>query len=147
MARTWMMLTLILMAVSTPCSRLFAQWPGTQRCDSLLQQQPMNACYAEVAQRTTAKLDTLVRQLLQRLAPSRRAGLQASQAAWIKYRDLECRWEEDAVDGGTVGPLIGGTCMIDLTWKRIDELKLHLCDDEGMSGACTESKRYDRRKP
>jgi uncharacterized protein YecT (DUF1311 family) len=46
-----------------------------------------------------------------------------SERAWIKYRDLECKFQAVGYTGGSMYPLIFSSCMTDLTKKRTQELK------------------------
>jgi uncharacterized protein YecT (DUF1311 family) len=104
----------------------------------------MNACYAAEAAHVSAKLDTLVAQLRQRLDTARGKGLMQTEAIWTKYRDATCKWQADMWEGGSIQPTEYALCVIALTWERIGLLKLHLCEGEGMTGPCSESDAYAR---
>jgi uncharacterized protein YecT (DUF1311 family) len=117
---------------------------GQMRCDTIEQQQPMNWCNALQAKRSMALLDTLVDELEKRLTPPHASDLQAVEAQWQMYRDAHCRWQAAFFTGGSIQPAVLATCYDEVTWNRIDELKLDLCEGQGMTGDCDASRRYDR---
>jgi uncharacterized protein YecT (DUF1311 family) len=49
--------------------------------------------------------------------------LKAAQAAWIKYRDLQCRAAGQQLQGGSIQPIVVNKCMILVTRHRIDEIR------------------------
>ncbi|MBF5066250.1 DUF1311 domain-containing protein, partial [Salmonella enterica subsp. enterica serovar Istanbul] len=49
--------------------------------------------------------------------------LREVQLAWLKYRDLSCRFESSASAGGSAASLALQTCLADKTRQRADELK------------------------
>ncbi len=46
----------------------------------------------------------------------------ASQAAWMKYRDTDCKVASDTVEGGSMQPMVASTCETQLTIERTKEL-------------------------
>jgi uncharacterized protein YecT (DUF1311 family) len=52
------------------------------------------------------------------------ANLKAAQAAWVKYRDLQCSAAGQQFEGGSVEPIIIHKCMILVTRHRIDEIRI-----------------------
>jgi uncharacterized protein YecT (DUF1311 family) len=63
-----------------------------------------------VAQVSDVRLSRLLRLYNERLTPQQRAGLAASQRAWISYRDSWCA-------------IAGGPCKTNLTNQRVTELE------------------------
>jgi len=49
--------------------------------------------------------------------------LKAAQAAWIQYRDLECRAAGQQLQGGSIQPIVVNKCMILVTRHRIDDIR------------------------
>jgi uncharacterized protein YecT (DUF1311 family) len=49
--------------------------------------------------------------------------LRESERAWIKYRDAECVFAGDYVEGGSMQPMVVSNCMTALTKDRIQTLK------------------------
>ena len=117
---------------------------GQQDCGALAQQQAMNACSAERARRSAALLDSLIQDLRGHLEQAQFAQLLSVQRDWTQYRDGHCKWQAHFAEGGSIQPTEYATCIDALTWNRIDELKLNLCEGNGMTGACTASAKYDR---
>ena len=56
------------------------------------------------------------------LAPARKAELLEAQRAWIRYRDLNCRFHADP-DGGSLARVLGNECVLKATAERASELK------------------------
>ena len=117
---------------------------GQQDCGALAQQQRMNACFAERARRSVALLDSLIQDLRGHLEQAEYAQLLNVQRDWTQYRDGHCKWQAHFAEGGSIQPTEYATCIDVVTWNRIDELKLNLCEGNGMTGACTASAKYDR---
>jgi uncharacterized protein YecT (DUF1311 family) len=105
----------------------------------------MNVCFSREATRVSNLLDTLLKEIRPSLPPARRKPLETAQAHWIRYRDAHCDWVASASEGGTIQPTVRTTCLANVTWERIGELKLTLCEGgAGLGGPCTASRRYDR---
>ncbi len=49
--------------------------------------------------------------------------LKSAQAAWVKYRDLQCRAAGQQYQGGTIQPLVVNQCLILVTMHRIEEIQ------------------------
>ncbi|MFP5230617.1 MAG: lysozyme inhibitor LprI family protein [Acidobacteriota bacterium] len=49
--------------------------------------------------------------------------LRAAQAAWTKYRDLQCRAAGQQLQGGSIQPIVVNKCMILVTRHRIDDIR------------------------
>ncbi len=49
--------------------------------------------------------------------------LKASQAAWVRYRDLHCLAAGQQLQGGSIQPIVVNKCMILVTRHRIDEMR------------------------
>ena len=51
------------------------------------------------------------------------AALRAAQAAWFKYRDLQCRAAGQQLQGGSIQPIVVHKCLILVTRHRIDDIR------------------------
>jgi uncharacterized protein YecT (DUF1311 family) len=109
-----------------------------------LAQRPMNECFAREAKQDQQLLEELLKELNGRLGGSEKERLAEAQSLWSRYMDAHCRWRASFFEGGSVQPTMHSTCISSLTWNRIEELKLVLCEGAGMTGPCEASKRYDR---
>lgn len=49
-----------------------------------------------------------------------------AQLAWLKYRDLDCKFSADRFKGGSIAPLIYSSCKETLTKQRTIILKNYL---------------------
>ena len=116
---------------------------ATVNCGDSADQTSMNQCFALEARQDLKLLDTLMKELGDRLDPVQKEHLEEVQSQWVKYKDAHCEWQAAFFEGGSVQPTMYSTCGIALTLNRIEELKLDLCEGAGMTGPCEESKRYD----
>jgi uncharacterized protein YecT (DUF1311 family) len=113
-------------------------------CGDSQSQTLMNQCFANEAEQLQILLDVLLKELDGRLDATQKERLEKVQSQWIEYKDEHCQWQSALSEGGSVRSTTYSTCIISLTWNRIEELKLDLCEGFGMTGSCEASKRYDR---
>ena len=107
-------------------------------------QREMDECLAHQSKYSQQQLDSLLRELRPTLQPQQQTLLVSSQANWLKYRDLHCKWQAAFFDGGSIQPTEYTTCVTEINWRRVDELKVDLCEGHGMTGECPASHQYDR---
>jgi uncharacterized protein YecT (DUF1311 family) len=101
--------------------------PHKDRC-SLGTMLDMNGCLAQEYKKVDAKLNEVYRQLTRSLADP--SALRKSQAAWVRFRDLDCEYASSGIDsGGSLKPFSDNACRIDLTEKRIRDLQRYLTWD------------------
>ena len=112
----------------------------TADCGNAQTQADMNWCSSEVAKATDLRLSKLLAELRQTLDSASAAGLDATQAAWERYRTLECDWRSQAYAGGSMESMARTACLSVATELRILGLKHFLCEGEG---ECPASHRYD----
>lgn len=121
-----------------------AQVPALPICDSIVQQQPANRCLGEAAGVSNSRLHLLLGELDKTLPGKQLRALRDGETHWAQYRDQQCTLEYSIAEGGTLAPELGARCAIRLTEARIAELKLFLCEGEGVSGPpCAAARRYD----
>ncbi len=119
-------------------SALFAHLVPTGPPSSLAVCYSRSAIRLDVAPCLETALAAAERDLADRLAAARKdaadldrvtgrthtaAALEASQRAWLAYRDEECHRRAALVAGGTGEGDIGLACRVDLTSARADELR------------------------
>ena len=121
-----------------------AEQPHGKDCGDSETQGDMNACFAASAAKSQDLLDKLILEIRPLIEAPRFAQLTSNMKLFAAFRDAHCKWEESASGGGSIGPTTYWICMDDLNWKYISELKLHLCEGEGMTGSCTESQKYNK---
>jgi uncharacterized protein YecT (DUF1311 family) len=102
-------------------------------CSAAETQADMTSCAAEDYKDADAELNTVYKQVADRLkaVPDSSKLLVAAQRAWIAFRDSECSFASSAVAGGSLQPMINATCMAGLTRARTEELKNYLNCPEG----------------
>jgi uncharacterized protein YecT (DUF1311 family) len=97
-------------------------------CDNASGQQEMNRCAAEAYKREDARLNKLYKEVVALSDKSEAAKLKDIQVAWIRFRDLHCNYEEGRYEGGTMAPVVGFTCLRNLTRQRNETLQALLKD-------------------
>ena len=116
-------------------------------CSALNTQRETDECFVRQSKHSQQQLDSLLRELRPALQPQQQSLLLSSQATWLKYRDLHCKWQAAFFEGGSIQPTEYMTCVTELNWRRVDELKVDLCEGHGMTGECPASHQYDRPVP
>jgi uncharacterized protein YecT (DUF1311 family) len=104
----------------------------------------MNECNRREADVVQQLLGALLTDVGNTLDAGEMKQLQDVQVEWRDYRDAHCQWQAAFFEGGSIQPTVHSGCLIDLTWNRIQELKINLCEGNGMTGPCEASSRYDR---
>jgi len=126
-------LTLVVVAFGALMASAFAfsqddRWdfaaPHKKRC-SLGTMLDMNRCLADEYKKVDARLNDVYRQLTASLADP--SALRKSQAAWVKFRDLDCEYASSGITtDGSLRPFNDNACRIDMTEKRIRDLERYL---------------------
>jgi uncharacterized protein YecT (DUF1311 family) len=87
---------------------------------SAISQAAMNECIGR-------ELSQLERQLKSALAAEAHSygskSVAAVQSLWVKFRTAECTLEASPNKGGSIQPLVYGTCERDMTVSRIDQVR------------------------
>jgi uncharacterized protein YecT (DUF1311 family) len=94
----------------------------------------------DAAHRSYQQADAELNRVYQQLAATHdagyRAGLVASERAWVRFRDAQCDWQTIGTEGGTIRPMLVSNCLRTLTVQRTAELRRMLnCADGDMD--CT----------
>ncbi len=120
----------LLILCLTVASLTAAQAAG---CTHAADQGAMDACAGNSLKASDGELNSLYRQIRQRLTDNADATrlLIAAQRAWVVYRDAECAFASSASTGGSAHPMIQSMCLDKLTRARIDALKGYLKCEEG----------------
>jgi uncharacterized protein YecT (DUF1311 family) len=94
-----------------------------KRC-SVSNQIGNNDCIDQEYKKSDAELNRLYKLLINDLVNPK--PLKASQLAWIKFRDLSCKYELSGLASkGSLNAYQSLACLIDLTEKRIIDLKIY----------------------
>jgi uncharacterized protein YecT (DUF1311 family) len=83
----------------------------------------INECFAKELKKADARLNRVYQQTREKLSPQDAALLQKAQRAWVAFRDAQCEAEHALLDGGTAGPAALMSCKLELTRRRVAEIK------------------------
>lgn len=78
----------------------------------------MLACISDEYKVQDTRLNQAYKMVTKRLNASRKAKLRESERQWIKTRDATCKQARDSYDGGSMAPIVWGTCRTNETIKR-----------------------------
>ncbi|RZM79023.1 lysozyme inhibitor LprI family protein [Leptolyngbya iicbica] len=87
-------------------------------CASPDTQTQMNICAGAEYERADVQLNNAYQATLATVSGAQADQLVAAEQAWITYRDLYCDFVQGQYAGGSIQPLIYGTCMTQLTQER-----------------------------
>ena len=97
-------------------------------CANAQSQAEMNICWGKEYQTADATLNQVYRQLVAKLDEDEKAQLKGVEAAWLKYRDVNCDFVADQFKGGTMRPMIDAMCLAEMTQNRTAELRSQIKD-------------------
>jgi uncharacterized protein YecT (DUF1311 family) len=86
-------------------------------------QSEMNRKAAKDFEKVDARLNAVYKKVLSDLDTEGKKKLQASQRAWIAYRNAEAAFQADSSRGGSIAPSIYSITESELTEARIKELR------------------------
>ncbi|MCY7407280.1 MAG: DUF1311 domain-containing protein [Alkalinema sp. CAN_BIN05] len=91
-------------------------------CKAAMTQRDMNYCADLSFKAADQKLNQIYRQLRNTFKQTKQntqePKLIDAQLAWLKYRDLDCKFRADRFKGGSIAPLIYSSCQETLTKQR-----------------------------
>ena len=118
---------LILLALAAGGPALAQTAVVTTDCGAQSNQTAMNDCAAKAAKSADAELNAVWGKALAAVKGGPAAApLRSAQRAWISYRDLACKAEAAANEGGTIAPMVASQCQERLTRARAADLELFL---------------------
>lgn len=82
----------------------------------------MNECIYKEYQAIDKKLNYSYQELLKIIPNNSKKKLLAAQRAWLKYRDLECDFASEFLQGGTLATVVTKNCFVEMTKKRVLKL-------------------------
>lgn len=78
-------------------------------------------CMSRELNESDARLNVVYKTLMYALAKPQ--GLQSAQRAWIVFRDAECKFQNEAMQGGSGYKFSMDLCLMQLTEQRISALE------------------------
>lgn len=102
-------------------------------CANASDQATMTECANTAFKKSDAELNTLYKEIEQRLKDNADARklLITAQRNWVSFRDAECGFATSNVAGGTLYPMVHALCADGLTQARIKGFKGYLSCQEG----------------
>jgi len=136
-------LAVVIAFLASPFTQNSKQSTSTQKgpCAKAMTQTDLNTCFAQQYKKADAHLNAVYGKLLELmmndLARDKRQNdadmvrfdetalldLRKTERLWIRYRDSECDAAEQQIDGGSMAPMTGAICLMQVTNDRIKELK------------------------
>ena len=103
-------------------------------CSTGKTQLDINECVAAEYQKADKELNRVYSAYRARLDDQQKQLLKDAQVAWLKYRDLSCKFESADVSGGSAYSMVLQSCLIEKTKARIEDLKkLGNCQEGDLS--------------
>ncbi|MBZ2209842.1 lysozyme inhibitor LprI family protein [Massilia soli] len=102
-------------------------------CAAAATQLALNRCALAALAKADAEMNRLYREQMAYLDAQRRQRLQASQRAWLKYRDSTCLYENGPrAESGSIWPMQAALCQAKLTRQRNELLRSYVaCRQDG----------------
>jgi uncharacterized protein YecT (DUF1311 family) len=105
-----------------------------KNCGDFTNQVDMNACAATELQKQDKQLNKVYNDYRARLSSEQKQQLKEVQTAWLKFRDLSCKFQSSGVEGGSVYPFILQSCLTSMTQDRLKVLQyLSKCEEGDLS--------------
>lgn len=91
-------------------------------CKNPITQYDLNRCSGKDAEREDALLNKNYKELMGKVDAKEKAQIKNVQLAWIKFRDLQCTYEADRYQGGSMQPMVYSSCLYQMTKQRNKDL-------------------------
>jgi len=95
-----------------------------ENCQNLRAQVDVNACTYANLDLATKKLNNTYKNYSKKLDAEQKKQFKEIQLAWIKFKDLSCKFEASGVEGGSAYPMILDVCLTEKTKQRYKELEI-----------------------
>jgi uncharacterized protein YecT (DUF1311 family) len=92
-------------------------------CNKASTQAEINGCAARDLSQADTELNETYLAYRAKLRLAQQNQIRDVQLAWIKYRDLSCRFESSNVAGGSAAGMVLQNCLADKTRQRTKELQ------------------------
>lgn len=103
-------------------------------CKNPKTQTDMSLCASTDLDRETIKINKTYNALKTKSNPKQQQQIKEVQLAWIKFKDLACKFEASGVEGGSAYSMVLSNCLVEKTRQRNKELEvLANCQEGDMS--------------
>jgi uncharacterized protein YecT (DUF1311 family) len=117
--------------------------PNPNDChDTAMTTYDMNMCYGSDVKKGEKTLTNLLNNLRSSMSADDYQKLIQTEKEWESYSSDYCKWYDGFFLTGTIRGVMGSSCAIHQYNQRINNLRLYLCTDHGLSGECDASLRY-----
>ena len=100
-------------------------------CRNPQTQTDMNMCAISDLERETNKINKTYNVYRAKLNPAQKQEFKAVQLAWIKFKDLSCKFEASGAEGGSMYAMVLSGCLTVKTIQRNKELEALASCQEG----------------
>lgn len=83
----------------------------------------MNQCSSQKLEESTKKINKVYNEYRKSLTDDEKKSLRDIQMAWIKYKDLRCKFSAAGYEGGSMQGMVMTNCLADVTNQRLKELE------------------------
>lgn len=103
-------------------------------CRNPQTQTDMNQCSGSDLERETKKINKTYNDYRAKLTPEQKLEFKEVQLAWIKFKDLSCKFEASGMDGGSAYAMVLSGCLTAKTIQRNKEIEaLTNCQEGDLS--------------
>ena len=92
-------------------------------CQNQQTQTDITQCASSELSVETARINKAYNELTAKLYPTPRQKIKEVQLAWIKYKDLACKFEASGAQGGSAYASVLSVCLVEKTKQRSKELE------------------------
>jgi uncharacterized protein YecT (DUF1311 family) len=107
-----------------------------------MSQYDMNICAGKDYKDIKEVMQKLLNEFIHLLSDDSYQALLATQTEWETTAGDLCKWEASFNEGGSIQGMVETDCMTYEYKQRINDLRMDLCADYGVSGECEASLRY-----
>jgi uncharacterized protein YecT (DUF1311 family) len=100
-------------------------------CNQASTELGMRQCVTEEYSKLDKQLNKIYSEYRGRLNDVQKQQLKEAQLAWVKFRDLACKFEASGVEGGSAHQMVVTQCLSQKTRGRISEIERLLNCEEG----------------
>jgi uncharacterized protein YecT (DUF1311 family) len=100
-------------------------------CNNAVNQADMNQCAGADYLKADAQLNKTYKEVVGKASTAQKLQLKEAQNAWIKFRDIDCKFQSSGVEGGSMYSMVVSGCLAEKTVSRTKELNSLLHCKEG----------------
>jgi uncharacterized protein YecT (DUF1311 family) len=94
-----------------------------EECEDEATTGDMIECFSRELREEEMRLSAVEQQLIERASLPEAVLQRRANALWVIFRDVECKAELERYSGGSIAPVLGLACRLQLTTARIAEIE------------------------